>query len=233
MARMDVLYASLRCSSLPSQCTKTHHDRLAKRLTIFSDQIFVASFFHRFFSWFCLCMCEHAHTPTITTRIWQSRSNMFATHMLLYKCVHGLATNVQEMKKKRGENFWFCLLDDCCRFFFFSLLFYSFFSYVRFFFSYRLNQRDQENFVIVYTHRIAVAMATSLFPVGRRKYQPFGKKARISANHSFAQFTLSFAVLLCSARLFFCSHFFPPVPVDIGNGKSIGSWNQISIPLQR
>lgn len=114
--------------------TKTYHDRLASRLSIFSTDT-LGSFFS------LLSVCAHT-LGRITTRISWSRSNMLATHMLhYYMCgIYGCFA-IESKWRKKGEDF--CLLFACRMRFFHSVCSFFMFFFHRVFVSYRPNQRDR------------------------------------------------------------------------------------------
>lgn len=144
-ARHGWICCSCSASYSVAMYEKTYHDRLETRLSIF---------FHRYSSSF-FRLFSRARAPTLEQSQQESRKveAICSPHICSSnKCVYGLATN---MRKKEERIFWFCLLDDLC---FFSFYFSTPFFVV--FVSYRLNQRYQEIFVIVYTHQMMVAMAT-------------------------------------------------------------------------
>lgn len=152
-----------------------------------------------------------AHIRTITTRIWWSRSNMFATHMLLYDV---LATNMPEkMKKKRGENLYFCLLFAGCVWLGkFSLFFRYFTPFLSVFvreFSSAIDNIDE-------TRRFGNCNHGNVSC-------PF---ARLKENNKHWQKRQHSPTSLCPLRFCtFCQRL--PLPMEI-NGLY---WHQISIPL--
>lgn len=164
--------------------------------------------------------------------------------MLLYKCVHGLATNVRKMKK-RGEDFFFGFVylttADASSFYrYFSTPFFS----LRESFC-QLSTKSTRSGDFCDCVHASDSGSDGNVSFSRRKEKPsnhLAKRQKFSlTTHSPSSLCpLRFCFCFCSPLLysfvFFGWIFFPlscAKPVDIGNGKSIGSWNQISIPLQR